>query len=68
LHQDALKGHVAGLGKFHPETGFAQIAPELLSKQHFDIRLIIDHENEKVHRCVPIGSKDQDSNALQRLP
>jgi hypothetical protein len=32
----------------------AQIAPELLPKQHLDIRFIIDHEDKKIHRCVPI--------------
>jgi len=42
------------LGKFHPETTIAQIAPELLPKQHLDIRFIIDHEDKKIHRCVPI--------------
>jgi hypothetical protein len=49
-----LKRHVAGLGKFHPETTLAQVTPELLSKQHLDIRFIIDHEDEKIHRCAPI--------------
>jgi hypothetical protein len=52
------------LGKFHPETTLTQIAPELLPKQHLDIRFIIDHEDEKVHRCVPIWPKDQDCGRI----
>jgi hypothetical protein len=46
------------LGKFHPETTLAQIAPELLPKQHLDIRFIINHENEKVHSMCPHWVKD----------
>src|SRR4029450_9523606 len=64
---DALERHAAGLSKIHPETTLAQIAPELLPKQHLDIRFIVDHEDEKVHRCVPIGSKTKTADALQRL-
>jgi hypothetical protein len=45
-----LKRYVAGLRKFHRETAGAEIMPKLLAKQHFNIRLIVDHENEKVQR------------------
>ena len=31
----------------------AQIVPELLAKQHLDVRLIIDHKNQKAH-AVPL--------------
>jgi hypothetical protein len=56
-----LKRHVAGLGKFHPKSTVAQVTPELLPKQHLDVRLIIDHEDKKIHRCVPIASKSKDA-------
>jgi hypothetical protein len=42
-----------GLGKLHGEPASAKVAPELLPEQHFDIRLIIDHENEHVHARSP---------------
>jgi hypothetical protein len=35
------------LGKFHCETTRSKIAAELLPKQNFDIRFVINHENEK---------------------
>jgi len=35
---------------------FAQVAPEMLAEQHFNIRFIIDYKDKKVH-CVPIRSK-----------
>jgi hypothetical protein len=34
------------LGKFHRETALAQVAPEMLAKQHLDIRFIVDNENK----------------------
>jgi hypothetical protein len=37
------------LGKFHDKATGAEVAPELLTKQHLDIRLIVDDENEKAH-------------------
>src|SRR5262249_42710757 len=43
--------------KFHREAARAQVAPEMLAEQHLDIRFIIDNEDEKIHRCVPIRSK-----------
>jgi hypothetical protein len=41
----------------------------LLPKQHLNIRFIIDHEDKKVHRCVPLGlrsinDKDDWANAM----
>ena len=48
-----LKRRRSGLGKFHGEPAGTQIAPELLAKQHFDIGLIVDHENEKAHAWPP---------------
>src|ERR1700738_1229682 len=50
---DALKCHWGGLRKFHCEAVRAEVAPELLAKQHFDIRLIVNHENERVHARSP---------------
>jgi hypothetical protein len=45
--------HGGGLGKLHGESTAAKVAPELLSEQHFDIRLIVNHENEQVHARSP---------------
>ena len=44
------------LGKFHGKPAGAQVAPELLAKQHFNIGLVIDHENEKTHARPPVFS------------
>jgi hypothetical protein len=38
-----------GLGKLHRKPASAQVAPEILTKQHLYIRLIINHENEQPH-------------------
>jgi hypothetical protein len=37
------------LREFHCEAVGAKVVPELLAKQHFDIGLIINHENEQAH-------------------
>ena len=50
---DALKCHGGGLRKFHCEAVGAEVAPELLAKQQLDIRLVVDHENERVHMRSP---------------
>ena len=50
---DALQRVVRGLRKFHGEAAGAQLAPELLAKQHLDIRLVVDHENEQAHAVPP---------------
>src|ERR1700719_2505110 len=50
---DALKCGGGGLGKLHGEPVSAKVAAELLAKQHFDIGLIIDHENKQVHARPP---------------
>ena len=42
-----------GLGKFHCETTRSKIAAELLPKQNFDIRFVINHENEKTCKLAP---------------
>ena len=44
---------VIGLGKIHGEPTGAEIMPKLLPEQHFDIRLIVDHEYEQVHARSP---------------
>jgi hypothetical protein len=41
------------LGELHGEPASAEIAPEVLAKQHLDIRLVIDHENEETHARPP---------------
>jgi hypothetical protein len=30
--------------------------PKLLAKQHFNIRLIVDHENEEIHAMPRLAS------------
>src|SRR5450755_799155 len=50
---DALKRHSARLRKIHREPAGTKIVPELLAEQHLDIRLIVDHENEKLHARSP---------------
>ena len=50
---DALKCHGGGLRKFHCEAAGAEVAPELLAEQHLDVRLIVNHENERVHMRSP---------------
>src|SRR5450759_5044557 len=50
---DALKCHAGGLRKIHREPTGAKIATELLSKQQLNIRLIVDHKDEKVHVRSP---------------
>ena len=41
------------MGKLHREPASAEVAPELLAEQHLDIRLIVNHENERVHARSP---------------
>ena len=36
------------------EPAAPQVAPELLAEQRFDIRLIVNHENEQAHVVLPI--------------
>src|SRR5262245_5636579 len=45
----SLMRRVAGLGKLHRETTRSKITTELLSKQHLDVGLVINHKNEKFH-------------------
>src|SRR5262249_4730013 len=40
--------------KFHCKPSAAKIPPELLPKQHFNVRLIIDNKNKKVHADPPV--------------
>ena len=35
------------------EAVSTEITPELLAEQNLDIRLVVNHENEKVHACSP---------------
>jgi hypothetical protein len=39
----------SGLRKLHGEPASAEVPPELLPEQNLDIRLIINHENQRVH-------------------
>ena len=46
---DALKGRWGRLGKLHGEPARPQIMAELLPEQQLNVRLIVDHKNEKAH-------------------
>ena len=50
---NAPKGHGGGLGKLHGEPASAKVAPELLSEQNLDVRLVVNHENKQVHARSP---------------
>jgi len=39
------------LGKFNNESASAEVTPKLLAKQHLNIGLVINHENEHTHAC-----------------
>ena len=42
-----------GLRELHREPAGAEVAPELLAKQHLDVRFVVDHEDEQGHACPP---------------
>jgi hypothetical protein len=44
-----LKGTIPRLSKIHLKAVVAQVAPELLTKQHLDIGLVVNNENKEVH-------------------
>ena len=46
------------MGKIHGEPASSKVSAELLPEQHFDIRLIVDHENEQVHARSPDLMRD----------
>ena len=48
-----LKRYVAGWRKFHRETAGAKIMPKLLAKQHLNVRLIVDRENDEIYTLAP---------------
>jgi hypothetical protein len=41
------------LGKFHRKSAVAKIPSEVLAKQRFDVRFIINHKNKKLHADPP---------------
>jgi hypothetical protein len=41
------------MSQFHSEPTCAQVAPEMLTKHAFDIRLTVDHENIGGHFASP---------------
>jgi hypothetical protein len=45
------------LGKFHSKAPAAQLAAELLTKQHLDVRLVIDDKNKKCHDLPPLSDQ-----------
>ena len=50
---DTLQRGGSRLSELHVKSAGAQIAPELLAKQHFDVGLIVNHENKKTYACPP---------------
>jgi len=56
--RNALKRNRCRLGKFHRKAAGTQTAPELLAKQLFNIWLVIDNANEKIHACPPDLARD----------
>ena len=51
-----------GLAEFHGKAAGAKVAPELLAKQRLDVRLVVDHEDERGHARSP----DLTGNAAAR--
>ena len=41
------------LSKFHHKPASPKVSPELLRKQHLDIRFVVNHENEIGPRSSP---------------
>jgi len=41
------------LSKFHRKSAIAKIPPEVLPKQRFHVRFIINHKNKKLHADPP---------------
>ena len=50
---DPLKRAVRRLGKIHREAAGADIAPELLAKQHLNIGFVVNDENKQAHVSAP---------------
>jgi hypothetical protein len=50
------------LRKLHRKTTRAEVAPELLAEQQFDIGLIINHENEKAQVRSPEADRFRDAS------
>ena len=50
---NALKRSGRRLGKVHGEATIAQVAPKLLAEQHFNVGLVVDHQNKQVHVLCP---------------
>jgi len=49
-----LERRIGRLGKFHGKPPGPKIAPELLSKEHFDIGFIVNNKNKKIHVVAPV--------------
>ena len=62
-HADLFQCFRTGLGKLHGETASAQVTPELLAEQDFNIRLVIDHKYQQIHPIPLIRWRDLSSAA-----
>src|SRR5262249_56467526 len=51
---DALKRCRRRLGKFHRKATGPKVAAELLTKQHFNVGLIINNKDKKFHADAPV--------------
>ena len=50
---DQFKRAVCRLRKIHREAAVADVASELLAKQHLDIGLVVNNENKEAHEFTP---------------
>ena len=50
---NSLKSAFSRASKIHYEAAVTQVAPELLPKQHFNIRLVVDNEDQAAHDFAP---------------
>src|ERR1700730_3889932 len=48
---------IGRLRKLHREAVSAEIAPELLAKQHLDIGLVVDHQNKHIHTLTSLSAE-----------
>ena len=51
---DALQRCRGGLRKFHHKPPGAEVAPELLAKEHLNIWLVVDYKNQQAHVRTPL--------------
>src|SRR6476646_6292661 len=55
--RNALQRHRGRLRKLHREAVSAEIAPELLAKQHLYIGVVVNNQNKHVHTLTSLSAK-----------